>query len=37
VHATKLKKTLYRTQHDLLSQYLMSELKHPRIRALNLA
>ncbi len=37
VHATKLKKTLYRTQHDLLSQYLMNELKHPRIRALNLA
>src|SRR6266571_1863638 len=35
VHATKLKKTLYRTQHDLLSQYLMDELKHPRIRALN--
>jgi len=37
VHATKLKKTLYRTQHDLLSQYLMDELKHPRIRALSLA
>jgi Transposase DDE domain len=35
VHATKLKKTLYRTQHDLLSQYLMNELKHPHIRALN--
>jgi Transposase DDE domain len=35
VHATKLKKTLYRTQNELLSQYLMDELKHPHIRALN--
>ena len=36
VHATKLKKTRYRTQHELLSQYLMDELKHPRIRALSM-
>lgn len=35
VHATKLKKTLYRAQRELLSQYLMDELKHPHIRALN--
>lgn len=37
VHATKLKQTLYRTQHDLLSNYLIAELKQPHIRALNLA
>lgn len=37
VHATKLKQTLYRTQHDLLSNYLRAELKQPHIRALNLA
>lgn len=36
VHATKLKKTLYRTQRELLSQYLMDELKHPHIRAINM-
>jgi hypothetical protein len=35
VHATKLKQTLYRTQHELLSHYLMNELKNPRIRAIN--
>ena len=34
VYATKLKKTLYRVQSELLSQYLMDELKHPHIRAL---
>jgi hypothetical protein len=34
VYAVKLKKTLYQAQHDLLSQYLMAELKHPHIRAL---
>ena len=34
VYATKLKKTLYRVQSELLSQYLMAELKHPHIRAL---
>jgi DDE family transposase len=37
VHATKLKQTLYRTQHDLLSNYLIAELKQPHIRALNFA
>lgn len=37
VHATKLKQTLYRTQHDLLSNYLIAELRQPHIRALNLA
>jgi len=36
VHATKIKKTLYRTQRELLSRYLMDELKHPHIRALNM-
>jgi len=35
VYATKLKKTLYRAQHELLSQYLINELKQPHIRALN--
>jgi len=35
VQATKLKQTLYRTQHELLSHYLMNELKNPRIRAIN--
>jgi Transposase DDE domain len=35
VHAMKLKKTLYRVQRELLSQYLMTELKQPQIRALN--
>jgi hypothetical protein len=34
MYATKLKKTLYRAQSELLSQYLMAELKHPHIRAL---
>jgi Transposase DDE domain len=34
VYAAKLKTTLYRAQHDLLSQYLMAELKQPHIRAL---
>jgi len=34
VYATKLKRTLYRVQSELLSQYLMAELKHPHIRAL---
>jgi Transposase DDE domain len=37
VHAMKLKKTLYRVQNELLSNYLMSELKHPHIRALDFA
>jgi len=36
VHATKLKKTLYHVQHELLSQYLMTELKQPHIHALNM-
>src|SRR5262245_8022513 len=34
VYASKLKQTLYRVQSELLSQYLMAELKHPHIRAL---
>lgn len=34
VYASELKKTLYRAQHDLLSSYLMAELKQPHIRAL---
>ena len=34
VHASKLKKTLYRVQHELLSNYLMAELRQPHIRAL---
>ena len=37
VHASKLKKTLYRAQNELLSNYLIAELKHPHIRALNAA
>lgn len=37
VYAAKLKKTLYRAQYDLLSQYLMAELKQPHIRALSVA
>lgn len=37
VYAAKLKKTLYRAQYELLSQYLMAELKHPHIRALIVA
>jgi DDE family transposase len=35
VHAMKLKQTLYRVHNALLSDYLMNELKHPHIRALN--
>jgi hypothetical protein len=35
VHAIKLKKTLYRVKHELLSNYLMAELKQPHIRALS--
>lgn len=34
VHAKKLNKTLYQTKHDLLSEYLRMELRHPRIQAL---
>jgi hypothetical protein len=34
VHASKCKKTLYRVQSELLSDYLMKELKDPHIRAL---
>ena len=34
VHATKLKKTLYRVHNDLISEYLMNELRSPHIRAL---
>jgi len=37
VHASKLKKTLYRAKNELLSDYLRAELKQPHIRALNLA
>lgn len=37
VHASKLKKTLYRIQNELLSDYLRAELKQPHIRALNVA
>jgi hypothetical protein len=37
VYATKLKQTLYRAQHELLSNYLIAELKQPHIRALNIA
>ena len=37
VYAAKLKKTLYRAQYELLSQYLMAELKQPHIRALSVA
>jgi len=37
VHAVKIKKTLYRLKHDLLSNYLMAELKQPHIRALSIA
>ena len=37
VHATKLKKTLYRVKHELLSNYLIAELKQPHIRALSIA
>ena len=34
VHASKFKKTLYRVQNELLSDYLMSELRNPHVRAL---
>lgn len=37
VHASKLKTTLYRVQSELLSNYLIAELKQPHIRALELA
>ena len=37
VHASKLKKTLYRVHYELLSNYLRAELKQPHIRALKLA
>jgi len=37
VYASKLKTTLYRAQHNLLSRYIMAELKQPHIRALNAA
>lgn len=37
VYAAKLKTTLYRAQHTLLSAYLMAELKQPQIRALKVA
>lgn len=33
VHAKKLGKTLYQTKHDLLREYLRTELRHPRIQA----
>lgn len=33
VHAKQLGKTLYQTKHDLLSEYLRTELRHPRIQA----
>lgn len=33
VHAQRAGKTLYQTKHDLLSDYLRSELRHPRIQA----
>jgi hypothetical protein len=36
VYASKLKKTLYRVQSELLSSYLRAELKQPHIRSLNL-
>lgn len=32
-HAKKLGKTLYQTKHDLFSEYLRTELRHPRIHA----
>jgi hypothetical protein len=34
VHASKLRKTLYRVEQELLSDYLRAELKQPHIRAL---
>ena len=37
VHATKLKKTLYRVKHELLSNYLIAELKQPHIHAMSFA
>jgi len=37
VYASKLKTTLYRAQNNLLSRYIMAELKQPHIRALNAA
>lgn len=37
VHAAELKKTLYRVKHELLSNYLIAELKQPHIRALSIA
>ena len=37
VHATKLKTTLYRVQRELLSEYLLNELRNPRIKALSAA
>lgn len=37
VYAAKLKKTLYRVHRELLSHYLMAELRHPHIRALSVA
>jgi len=33
VHAKKLGKTLYQAKHDLWSDYLRAELRHPRIQA----
>jgi hypothetical protein len=37
VYAAKVKKTLYRAQSELLSNYLRGELKNPHIRALIMA
>lgn len=37
VYASKMKKTLYRAQNELLSDYLRGELKNPHIRALSMA
>jgi hypothetical protein len=37
VHSDKLKQTIYRAKHELLSNYLAAELKQPHIRALALA
>ena len=37
VHATKLKQTLYRVKHELLSNYLIAELQQPHVRALKFA
>jgi hypothetical protein len=36
VHADQLRKTLYRAKHELLSNYLIAELKQPHIRALSI-